>query len=67
MDCSYGYYGSAGCNGSNAVIYYDWIVNQNDGRLQMEFCNPYQGENRRCVDNDRCNYMGAHLIGLLKN
>ena len=50
-----------------AVTYYDWIVNKNDGRLQMEFCNPYQGENRRCVDNDRCNYVGAHIIGLLKN
>jgi len=66
MDCGYGHtvdgHTNGGCNvGGYAFVYYDWIINKNDGRLEWESCVPYKGNNRICDDDDRCNYKGARL------
>merc|ERR1711962_1245048 len=71
MDCANGHFsyddegswGAFGCDGAWPQAYYDWIVKQNAGRLEKEDCAPYQGKDRSCVDDDSCNYMGAHVTG----
>merc|ERR1712025_248008 len=55
--------GAFGCDGAWPQAYYDWIIKQNAGRLEKEDCAPYQGRDRSCVDDDSCNYMGAHVTG----
>jgi len=71
MDCANGHFsyddegswGAFGCDGAWPQAYYDWVIKQNDGRLEKEDCAPYQAKDRTCVDDDSCNYMGAHMTG----
>merc|ERR1712027_175738 len=71
MDCANGHnyydnegaWGAFGCDGAWPQAYYDWIVNNNGGRLEKEDCAPYHAADRSCSDDDSCNYMGAHLAG----
>ena len=58
-----GAWGAFGCDGAWPQAYYDWIVNNNGGRLEKEDCAPYHAADRSCSDDDSCNYMGAHLTG----
>ena len=60
---SRGSWGAFGCDGAWPQAYYDWVIKQNDGRLEKEDCAPYQAKDRTCVDDDSCNYMGAHMTG----
>merc|ERR1712136_74281 len=63
MDCANGHFsyddegswGAFGCDGAWPQAYYDWVIKQNDGRLEKEDCAPYQAKDRTCVDDDsRC-------------
>jgi len=72
MDCAYGHtvydfplsFSNKGCHGGGyAFVYYDWIIKNNDERLEKEDCAPYQGRDRSCVDDDSCNYPHARLTG----
>ena len=58
-----GNWGAFGCDGAWPQAYYDWIVNENGGRLEQESCAPYHAADRSCNDDNSCDYKGAHLTG----
>merc|ERR1712240_395391 len=71
MDCAHNHYfydnsgawGAFGCDGAWSPAYFDWIVQNNAGRLQTEASSPYQAQDKTCRDNDGGNYNGAHVTG----
>merc|ERR1712029_100984 len=60
MDCANGHFsyddegswGAFGCDGAWPQAYYDWVIKQNDGRLEKEDCAPYQAKDRTCVEDE---------------
>jgi len=71
MDCANGHtfydsegaWGAFGCDGAWPQSYMDWIVQNNDGRVEKENCAPYHAQDRTCADDDSCNYSGAKITG----
>jgi len=71
MDCANGHtfydsegaWGAFGCDGAWPQSYMDWIVQNNDGRVEKENCAPYHAQDRTCSDDDSCNYSGAKITG----
>jgi len=71
MDCAYNHYfydnsgawGAFACDGAWSPAYFDWIVQNNAGRMQTESSSPYEGKQKTCRDNDSGNYGGAHVTG----
>ena len=60
---SRGAWGAFGCDGAWPQAYYDWIVQQNAGRVEREDCAPYTAADAACRDADSCDYAGAHMTG----
>ena len=41
----------------------DWIIQENDGRVELESCAPYHANDRTCNDDDNCNYSDSTVTG----
>jgi len=71
MDCANGHYsyddegawGAFGCDGAWPQAYYDWLINNNGGRVEKEDCAPYHAQDKHCHDDDSCDYKGAKITG----
>merc|ERR1719316_1154092 len=71
MDCANGHtyfdsegaWGAFGCDGAWPQAYMDWIIQENNGRVELESCAPYHANDRTCQDDDTCNYGDATVTG----
>eukprot|EP00092_Neocalanus_flemingeri_P021084 GFUD01022844.1.p1 GENE.GFUD01022844.1~~GFUD01022844.1.p1 ORF type:complete len:355 (-),score=80.29 GFUD01022844.1:30-1094(-) len=72
VDCANGHYyydnsgawGAFGCGGAWPPAYFDWLVNNNNGRTETESAYPYTASDDNCKGSSNGNYNGAHVTGM---